>query len=100
MTQAATLEANKFYRDLTRAGMSARKAEVLAVYQDKFNRVKTHAKLRALTQEYMEAMLRVGFPEPQVKIIAEMRAETTRAMLKPSWFDAFFSKRKRRHDRR
>jgi len=94
MTQAATLEANKFYRDLTRAGMSARKAEVLVVYQDKFKRVKRPAKLRTLTQEYIEAMLRVGFPEPQAKIIAEMRAETTRAMLKPPWFGSFFAKEK------
>lgn len=94
MTQAATLEANEFYRDLTRAGMSAPKAEVLVVYQDKFKSVKRRAKLPALTREYIEAMLRVGFPEPQAKIIAEMRAETTRVTLKPSWFDVLFSKRK------
>jgi len=96
MTQAATLEANKFYRDLTRAGMSARKAEVLAVYQDKFARVKKPAKLRALKREYIEAMLRVGFPEPQAKIIAEMRAATAHAMPKRPWYDFLFAKRKRR----
>lgn len=94
MTQAATLEANKFYRDLTRAGMSAPKAEVVAVYQDKFNGVKRPAKLRALKQEYIDAMLRAGFPEPQANIIAEMRYETARAMLKPGWFDYFFPNRK------
>jgi len=94
MTQAATVEANKFYRDLTRAGMSARKAEVVVVYQDKFNGVKKQAKLRALKQAYIEAMLRVGFPESQANIIADMRAATAHALPKRPWYDRFFSKRK------
>jgi len=94
MTEAATLEANKFYRDLTRAGMSARKAEVVVVYQDKFNGVKKPAKLQALKQEYIEAMLRVGFPEPQANIIADMRAATARALPKRPWYDFLFAKRK------
>ncbi len=91
MTQATpSMETNEFYRDLTQAGMSARKAEVVAKYSDELGRAKTPAKLRVMTREYVEAMTQAGFTERQAKLIAEMRAETVRHFIKPTWLHALF----------
>ena len=91
MTQATpTMETNEFYRDLTHAGMSARKAEVVVKYSDELGRARTAAKLRKMTQEYIEAMTQVGFTERQAQLIAEIRAETARRFIKPTWMEFLF----------
>ena len=76
--------ADEFYRQLTQAGMSARKADVVVKHATKLARAKTPAQLRVLTQAYIEAMTQVGFTERQARIIAEFRAGIVRCCIKPT----------------
>ena len=88
MHAAPSMETNEFYRELTQAGMSVRKAEVVVKYSDALGRAKTAARLHAVTREYIEAMTQAGFTERQAKLIAEFRAEIVLRKISPTAFKA------------